>query len=105
MKEWRKQSRAYGWSWRPTSYRLRLFLVDAVGDPEGVWQGRMPVRAQRALFRDRVFGRGTIVVDGARQRVTHAYMHSQAQSRRREEPRFPFLAEDPLTVDIHWRDI
>ncbi|WP_049098116.1 hypothetical protein [Burkholderia cepacia] len=50
--------------------KLGLFLVNRTGKCNGKWRGKLLAAEQRALL-GRYFGRGTLVIDGARARIRY----------------------------------
>lgn len=50
--------------------KIGLFLVQRTGQRDGKWRGKLLADEQRALL-GRYFGRGTLVIDGARERVRY----------------------------------
>lgn len=50
--------------------KIGLFLVNRTGRCDGQWRGKLLANEQRALL-GRHFGRGTLIIDGARERVRY----------------------------------
>lgn len=49
---------------------LAMFLLETKGSVCGIWAGHMKAAQQRALF-GRFIGKGQLVIDGARETITH----------------------------------
>ncbi|EGD01115.1 hypothetical protein C6Q28_17020 [Burkholderia multivorans] len=71
--------------------KLRLFLVNRIGNCNGKWRGKLRAEEQRALL-GRYFGRGTLVIDGARARVRYQVEHM-------------FGGEVETKADVAWADL
>ncbi|PZR41187.1 MULTISPECIES: hypothetical protein [Burkholderiaceae] len=50
--------------------KIGLFLVSRTGRWNGQWRGKLLADEQRALL-GRYFGRGTLIIDGARERIRY----------------------------------
>ncbi|MEW6345556.1 MAG: hypothetical protein RXR20_25915 [Paraburkholderia sp.] len=71
--------------------RLALFLVARTGDRLAKWQGTLLAAEQRALF-GRFFGKGTLTIDGTRERIKHTVTRSFGMGRE-------------VTADVAWSDL
>ncbi|KWK61849.1 hypothetical protein WM15_13005 [Burkholderia ubonensis] len=54
--------------------KIGLFLVNRTGQCTGKWRGKLLADEQRALL-GRYFGRGTLIIDGARERIRYQVEH------------------------------
>ncbi|KGC70209.1 MULTISPECIES: hypothetical protein [Burkholderia] len=54
--------------------KIGLFLVNRTGQCTGKWRGKLLADEQRALL-GRYFGRGTLTIDGARERIRYQVEH------------------------------
>lgn len=70
---------------------IGLFLTMRTGTCTGRWEGRMRAAEQRALF-GRFFGKGTLTIDGATERIQHCVTRC-------------FGLDYEFTADLRWADI
>jgi hypothetical protein len=70
---------------------LAMFLLERSGSVLGQWKGRLSAAEQRQVF-GRFVGKGTLIVDGATERLVH-----------RIKVCFGHDYED--TVNLAWRDL
>ncbi|MCX4150009.1 MULTISPECIES: hypothetical protein [Paraburkholderia] len=71
--------------------RLALFLVKRKGDRAARWSGTLLAAEQRALF-GRFLGKGTLTIDGARERIRHSVSRSFGMGRQ-------------VTADLAWTEL
>lgn len=70
---------------------IGLFVTVRTGTCTGHWEGRMRAAEQRALF-GRFFGKGTLIIDGATERIQHCVTRC-------------FGLDYEFTADLRWGDI
>ncbi|ANB77970.1 hypothetical protein AYM40_37020 (plasmid) [Paraburkholderia phytofirmans OLGA172] len=71
--------------------KLALFLVKRTGSRIEKWSGTLLAAEQRALF-GRFFGKGTLTIDGKRERIKHTVSRSFGMGRE-------------VTTDVAWADL